>query len=221
MKKITSVLSAALALALLMASSQSYSAIVYQLDNRYTSHTLTYSGTVTPSTSFADFDSSNWAFEAGAFQTSQLTAGTMSGTGSTYAGYDAMYYGAEATSVFDVTFTVDQTSHFVLDGYIDVTGLSQVTVNLFENGVNMFSLSAYDPDVFWYEQSPFEFSSIISEGNTYQLVLYSHTYESEYYDEAWSFDVQVSAVPLPAAAWLFIAGLVSIAGVARQRHRSS
>lgn len=221
MKKITNVLSATLVLTLLMVSSQSYSAIVYQLDNRYTSHTMTYLGTVTPSSPFADFNSSNWAFEAGAFQTSQLTSGTMSGTGSTYAGYDAMNYGAEATSVFDVTFTVDQTSHFVLGGYIDVTGLSQVTVNLLENGVNIFSLSAYDPAVLWYEQSPFEFSSIFSEGNSYQLVLYSHTYDSEYYDETWSFDVQVSAVPLPAAAWLFIAGLVSIAGVARQRHRSS
>jgi hypothetical protein len=30
-------------------------------------------------------------------------------------------------------------------------------------------------------------------------------------------DIQTSAVPLPAAAWLFGAGLIGLAGVARRR----
>ncbi|MEM9384446.1 MAG: VPLPA-CTERM sorting domain-containing protein [Pseudomonadota bacterium] len=34
----------------------------------------------------------------------------------------------------------------------------------------------------------------------------------------WSFDFQVSAVPLPAAAWLFGAGLLSLLGVGRRRN---
>jgi len=200
---------------LLLVSIQAQSAILYQVDNRFTSHTLTFAGTETPSSSFADFNSSNWAYEAGAFQNSQLGASSMSGSGYTYAGFDAMNYGAEATSVFDVTFGVDQTSDLALNGFLDINW-SDVSVNFIENGVSLFSMSSLDV----YGVNPFSFNGQLIEGNTYQLILSSYSFDSDYYNETWNFDMQIAPVPLPAAAWLFIAGMASLMGFAHKRKRN-
>jgi hypothetical protein len=183
--------------------------LIYLDDNRYINHSI--GGTYTPSTPYADFDKNWWAYEAGALQNSVISNTAMSGSGSTYAGFDAMDYGADGTSRFDVSFGVDQLTDFSLTGSLDTIGYSDgnLYVSLLENGTEIFgrdmwSLAANGPD-------PFSFAGQFSTGNTYQLILQSNTYGSDYYDETWAFNLTtVSAVPVPAAVWLFASGLFSL-----------
>ena len=195
------------------------SAILYQSDGRYISHTL--GGTFTPTSPYADFNDDWWAWEAGAFQNTVLTGDSMSGSGSTYAGYDAMHYGAEATSVFSVTFGVDQLTEFVLEGSLD-TGWyygSELNLSLLENGTEIFSYDIWQDEI--YEGvNPFVFTGQFSVGNTYQLELMSYSYDSDYYYEQWQFDLStVPAVPAPAAVWLFASGLVALMGLTKRKGR--
>lgn len=195
------------------------SAIVYQADDRYIDHTL--GGTYTPASSYADFNEDWWAWEAGASQTSSLTSTAMSGTGSTYAGYDAMNYGAVGTSVFSVTFTVDELTNFSLAGALD-TGLwdSSMSVSLVENNVEMFGIASIW-DLPNDGVNPFSFDGQFVAGNVYELMLSSSSFDSDYYNESWQFDLTTSAVPVPAAVWLFGSGLLGLIGVARRKQIST
>ncbi|MBU1193092.1 MAG: VPLPA-CTERM sorting domain-containing protein [Gammaproteobacteria bacterium] len=193
-------------------------AIVYLSDDRYIDHTMNGAGPITPSPAYSDFNVNWWAWEAGAFQNTTLTSGTMSGNGSTYAGYDAQSYGAEATSVFSVTFSVDQLTDFSLTGFLDTNWYfgSQLYMNLSENGTSMYGYT--DSDALNLGINPFSFDGQFAQGNIYQLYLYSFSSESDYYYETWDFDLTTSpAVPVPAAAWLFVSGLAGLIGVAKRR----
>ena len=188
-------------------------------DSRYINHSI--GGTYTPSTPYADFDRTWWAYEAGASQNSIVSDTAMSGSGSSYAGFDAMNYGADAISRFDVSFGVDQLTDFSLTGTLDTIGYSDgnLYVSLLENGTEIFgrdmwSLAANGPD-------PFSFAGQFATGNTYQLILHSNTYNSDYYDETWAFNLTtVSAVPVPAAVWLFTSGLISLFMVTKRKSRA-
>ena len=190
--------------------------LIYLDDSRYINHSI--GGTFTPNAPYADFNKDWWAYEAGAFQNSVISSTGMSGSGSTYAGFDAMNYGADGTSRFDVSFSVDQLTDFSLSGSLDTIGYSSgnLFVSLLENGTEIFgldiwSLTGNGPD-------PFDFSGQFSTGNTYQLILQSNTYDSDFYNETWAFNLTtVSAVPVPAAAWLFTSGLLSLFMLTRRK----
>lgn len=209
----------AIAFSMLMGMAyNAHAAIVYISDGRYINHTMNASGPITPSPAYSDFNVDWWAWEAGAFQNTTLTNSTMSGNGSTYAGYDAMLYGAEATSVFSVTFSVDQLTDFSLAGSLDTNWYfgSQLYMELRENGASMFSYT--DSDALDTGVNPFGFNGQFVQGNTYQLYLYSFSSESDYYYETWDFDLTTSpAVPVPAAAWLFASGLAGLVGISKRR----
>lgn len=193
-------------------------AIVYLSDGRYIDHTMNASGPIAPSPAYSDFDADWWAWEAGAFQSTALTSSTMAGNGSTYAGYDAMSYGAEATSVFSVTFSVDRLTDYSLTGHLDTNWYfgSQLYAELRENGASIFSYT--DSDALNLGVNPFSFSGQFLQGNTYQLYLYSFSSESDYYYETWDFNLTTTpAVPVPAAAWLFASGVAGLVGVAKRR----
>lgn len=193
-------------------------AIVYLSDDRYIDHTMNTAGPVTPSSAYSDFNAEWWAWEAGAFQNTMLTDTGMSGGGSTYAGFDAQNYGAEATSVFSVDFSVDQLTDFSLTGYLDTNWYfgSQLFMELRENGAYMFSYT--DSDATNTGINPFSFDGQFMQGNTYQLYLYSFSSESDYYYETWDFNLTTTpAVPVPAAAWLFASGLAGLVGIARRK----
>lgn len=198
------------------AMANAYSAITYQSDDRYIYHSKATPTKMTPTTPYADFDRNWWAWEAGAFQKSAVTSNSMTGNGRTYAGQDAMHYGASGTSEFSVTFGVDQLTDFSLSGNLDSAVFfgGDLFVTLKENGTNIFSKSAWDfaPGV-----NPFSFGGQFSTGNTYQLILHSDTYDSSYYNEAWDFNLATTPVPAPAAAWLLGSGLFGLIGVARKR----
>jgi len=190
--------------------------IVYLNDNRYINHTMD-SGPIYPTSDYADFNEEWWAFEAGASQTSSVNNTGMSGTGSTYAGYDAMFYGAQGTSLFDVTFTVDQLTDFTLNGSLDTSWWdSTLSVSLLEDGEEIFGLDN------WTLPSDglnlFATSGQMSSDSTYQLILLSSSLDSEYYNETWQFELTtVSAVPVPAAVWLFMSGLAGLLIAARRK----
>lgn len=202
-------------LSLLCGVTNANSAIVYQSDDRYINHSL--GGTYTPVSPYATFNDDWWAYEAGAFQNTSVTSSTMSGSGSTYAGYDAQFYGAEATSVFSITFSVDQLTDFSLTGNLDTDwwGGSDLYVSLKENGTEIFGIGIWD--LFDTGINPFSFDGQFATGNTYQLSLGSYSYDSNYYFEAWDFNLTTSPVPVPAAAWLFASGLLGLIGIAKRK----
>ena len=199
-----------------------YSAISYQSDDRYIDHTKATPTRMTPTTPYADFDMGWFAFEAGASQQSSVTSTSMTGSGSTYAGYDARLYGATAISEFSVTFGVDQLTNFSLSGNLDSNPAfggfnGDIFVTLKENGANIFSKNNWDLGNLGV--NPFNFAGQFLTGNTYQLILHSNSWDSTYYNEKWNFDLTTTpaVVPVPAAAWLLGSGLLGLAGIARKR----
>ena len=205
----TSVLSA------LMATSFSANAdIQYTLDKRF----VYWDGpsgpvTKTPTPAFSDFVADAWAYEAGSYQDSTLTSSYMSGYGDTYAGPDAAFnYGATAQSEFSVTFNVDELNDFSLTGYLDYqyAAPGEVAVTLKENGTNIFYTDSL---------GDFIFDGQFVVGAEYQLIATSYTAFSDYYYEAWQFDLTTSPVPVPAAVWLFGSGLLGLIGAARRRKK--
>jgi len=122
----------------------------------------------------------------------------MSGRGSTYAGFDAGNYGASASSIFSISFEVDQLTDFSLTGSLDS--------NLFDT---------YNPDSML---TPFSYAGQFNTGNSYQLILSSSSYNLDYYSEEWKFKLETtSAIPVPAAFWLFGSGLILLAGVVKRK----
>jgi len=192
--------------------------IVYQSDDRYINHGV--GGTFNPTTPYASFVDNWWANEAGAFQNSNMDATSMSGSGWTYAGFDAANYGADATSVFSTTFGVDELTNFSLNGSLD-TGLlgGYMFVSLVEDGNKIFSFDSWN--VMAGGINPFSFNGQFLVGSNYQLILSSYADDTNYYNEKWTFGLNtVSAVPVPAAVWLFGSGLLTLVGFSRRKKLS-
>lgn len=205
-----------ISISLLAATFSANSAIIYQADDRYINHGQ--GGTFTPSVDYADFVDDYWAWETGAFQNTSVNSTGMSGSGSTYAGLDATNYGYDSTSVFSVSFGVDELTDFSLNGSLDTLGYSDsfLSVTLKENGLELFALDSYDLISDGVNQ--FSYSGQFNAGSDYQLILSSQSYNSDYYSEEWKFNLQTtSVVPVPAAVWLFGSGLIALVGFSRKR----
>lgn len=206
---------------LLLGASASHAAIVYISDDRYIENTSSITGPVTPSPAFSDFDASFTAFsgDSGVAQISTLTSSNMSGSGTAFdrnPGGD----GVESYSVFDVTFTVDQDTDISLTGTIETHWFlpSTIGVSLQIVGQSQNYFSFGDGDVNSQGVSAYSFQDRLTPGNTYHLVLFSYADESGPYDMNWSLNLDaVPAVPVPAAAWIMLSGLLTLIGVSRRR----
>ena len=204
-------------------SSTANAALIYSNDNRFISHSI--DGTFTPSTPYADFRESWYAYDAGAYQNTILKNSAMSGSGSTVATIDVMNYGVEVISRFDVNFSVNQITDFSLKGSLETSGDSDgdLYVSLLENGTEIFGLDMLDLTT--NGSNPFNFAGQFSTGSTYQLILQSNMYDSNFYNETWNFSLStapaaVSTVPVPAAVWLFASGLFSLLMVTKRNSRA-
>jgi len=194
-------------------------ALIYQIDNRYTNQThpsIVPYGMVTPDSPFADFYDNRF-LEAGAFQSSALTSSTMTGTGSSSGTQDSFLASAFGSSIFDITFTVDELTNYSLNGYLDTDfDVGILSVSLFENGVNIFAYEVWDTSIIGI--NPYSHSGQFVTGNTYQLVAVSDLSDlANGYTEEWQFDLQTtSAVPVPGAVWLFVSGLSGFVAISRR-----
>ena len=126
-----------------------------------------------------------------------------------------------ANSVFDITFTTDETNDFFFGAEIvDAFGSSSFYASLTNSmGETLFDL--YLSDGF---MSPGEL--VTGGADTYNLVVGMSAWNNldtvpEYMDSnAWGlmyFEVVPTVVPVPAAVWLFGSGLVGLIGLARRK----
>ncbi len=167
--------------------------------------------TRTPDTSFQDWNETLFAFEGGATQTSNITTNGMSGSGSIYAGDDAVYhYGALASNLFDATFGVTENTDFSLSGMFTNNYFSNVYVELLEDGISIFRQDANDGI------SNFNYSNVFNSTSEYQLILLAEAVDTtDYNNEAWNF--ALTTVPLPGAVYLFGAGLITLFHFGRKK----
>ena len=201
-------------------SCKAHASIAYISDNRFIDHSLNAGGAVAPSPAFSDFNSSLEIGGAGAFQNTILNSSVMSGNGSTYARDAALGNGADATSNFSVTFSVDELTDFSLTGSIETHWYlaSSIGVSLQVDGVTTNFFSFTDSDVSGMGVSLFSFDGQFSPDKTYVLDLWSYAAESGDFNQDWTFNLTTtSAVPVPASIWLLGSGLIGLLTFARRK----
>jgi len=198
-------------------SSQVFAAIIYTDDSRRVENAGgdgeggSYSDTILPNAPYADMNVSG--------QTSALGGNGFSASGSGWA-YSDFGWGS-SWSYFDVSFTLTTESEFTLTGLLTGEdynyGSGDASIELFDiSGDNLLysnSVSAYG---FGYEEAVLNFDSILSAGD-YRILVSAEPY---FQDAASSYRINatvVSAVPVPAAVWLFGSGLIGLIAMARRR----
>lgn len=154
--------------------------------------------------------SSGWA---GGGQNSLYGVDSLSGNG--YANVEVLdpnnelsFIQASGESLVEVTFDVLTDYNYMLTG------------DLFSNSLGYVDLF-FDGNIATQADGPFSFSGTLSAG-TYTLMIDALAFVdgSQYATSGFNYDLQltaVSAVPLPAAAWLFGSGLIGLIGFARRK----
>ena len=217
--KFSTLASATITLLVLMGSSlNAVASIIYLSDERNITHTT--EGTINPDTAFGNFTATVADINglASASQNSSMDSLSMTGEGRNMVTEVGAWPNLiDTSSTFSVTFTVDELTDFSLSGFFDTFWISadQPYVNLYENGIDLFSLSAWDhPDAAWEQIVNFNYTGQFNVGDTYQLLLVTDGTPTTSGNN-WGFNV--STVPLPASVWLFGSGLLGIIGFARRR----
>jgi len=199
-------------------SHNAHSSILYVSDDRSITHTA--NGIFTPDTPFADFNATTSDQFGLANQVSSLTSSSMSGMGTNMLTDEGWFPQLISTeSRFSVTFTVDRVTDFSLNGFFDTPWLSseQPSVMLTENGNDLVNLTAWDlPGAAWDRVVNFGYSGQFNTGNTYQLLLLTNGAPTGG-NQTWDFNLNTTAVPLPAGVWLFGSGLFGLIGIARHK----
>jgi hypothetical protein len=125
---------------------------------------------------------------------SLLSTTTVSSTGpgvATYADFDDFWLSANSSTGL----------------YITLTNNLDTGVMYYSNGSAVGNLWAANSDLQLLEGIGIEYA-------------FGTTYSPRGWNGTVYYDVAPSAVPVPAAMWLFVSGLVGLAGVARRQHKS-
>lgn len=223
-------------------ASQSAAAITYTADNRYTYYKFDDAGFLYTSNTYPDAPYAN--FDQPPDQVSSLTSAGFSASGEGTRIYDGSYPFQSYTywSVFDITFNLDTNSLFDVSGTL--TGAndtdSYFMPGLPDTGIGKASVALYsgtgtDPaNIIFTEDISvlgsldsilFSYSDILAAGD-YRFVAIaepdrvaglpntgSFTFVWSQYD----LTASISAVPLPAAFWLFGSGMLGLIGMSRRK----
>ncbi|MCG8096733.1 MAG: VPLPA-CTERM sorting domain-containing protein [Candidatus Thiodiazotropha endolucinida] len=225
-------------------STQSAAALTYLADNRYSYYRADSSGYLFtqnyyPSTPFADFTLGDNNVQESSLGASGFTA---YGSGARSHENDVVYQSYTDWTYFDISFNLDTGSIFDLTGQLQGandtdsyffpglpdTGIGNVSITLYSGtaldaGNILFTESL--EILGGYESLLLNFSDFLATGD-YRIRAVSEpdvvnlTPNGPDYTFVWSqFDISasVTAVPLPAAVWLFVSGLLGLVGVARQK----
>ncbi|MCW9014297.1 MAG: VPLPA-CTERM sorting domain-containing protein [Gammaproteobacteria bacterium] len=110
-------------------------------------------------------------------------------------------------SLVDITFVLDTDHTYSLTGnlFTDSLGLGSASVNF-----NGHTSTALD--------DPFSFNGYLAAG-TYNLSIDALAYidSASRATASFDYDLQLTAVPVPAAVWLFGSGIVALVGLARRK----
>ena len=161
-----------------------------------------------PSAPFAPFDSSVLSGSSW-FATQTSTVGALELAASGSAGTETGEEGG-ASSVFDVTFTVDDSTPVAITGLLIGSGGGFLAFTLFE-GANVL----YQQDGSGLGTTPLDFDGVLPAG-TYRVYAEVSFAGGAIGDQA-SFDFRVAAVPEPTTAALLGLGLAGLAAVGRRR----
>lgn len=177
-------------------------------DDRFTEVPPALGGRLVPNPPFSDFD----GFTGGvgvtaAFQDSRIRPDHMAGTGSVQNDGGGGY---AARSVFDITFQVDATAAFTLDGTL-FADLGNASVTLSGPGGVLF---AQQTSSVVGDSEPFTSAGLLQAGADYRLVVESdQPMNTQFTANGYSFQFSVSALPEPATGvLLFVAAALRVRG---------
>jgi len=196
----------------LFVSQAAISGMILIEDNRYVSSVSYYgseSRVMPGSESNGDFFSVNTGY---ARQYSSFREYYLDGSGyvSETENFDTHY------SVYDVTFSVDESLSFNLSGEF-YAPYADAEVSVWENGTRIF----YDTVPRYSSSSIFSYSGDFLPGNEYSLYLGVDRLGSAFsrYDDNWDFELStdIVEVPLPASIWLMLSAMAIFLKIAPRR----
>ncbi len=204
-----------LGVSLLCFSQAAVSAIVYTNDNRSvevsgSNGTGGYNDLYTPDSPYADFNVTA--------QNSSLSGTGFSASGSGYAYSD--YDWSSTVSVFDISFSLTTESIISLNGslygYDEYYGSGDASVTLY-NGTNIVFSDSVSATYGETLDRLFFFNDVLAAGD-YQLIAQANPY-FEIAQSSYSLSAVItpSAVPVPAAIWLFVSGFAGLLAFARKK----
>jgi len=166
-----------------------------------------------PSSPYADWTRSG--------HSSSLNSSGFTANGYGYAYSD--YFWVSSESFFDITFSLSTSTEFSLTGILEGNdfwgGTGDASIGLFNGDNTLAGNLIYGTSIsamYGYDSAIVDFYDILGPGE-YRLVAKANPYFIEAdsrYDINATF---VSAVPVPAAVWLFGSGLIGVIGLARRK----
>ena len=181
--------------------------VIYLQDNRMSFDSPNY---YYPEAPFSDFNSSYW-------QSSSFSQSGFIAEGSSLElPWDLG--GTQGNSIFDFSFNLTTDSIFSLNGEFLAYGNGVVSLGLYE-GVDLIEsniiYSHLNLDYDGFGIALVDYTNTLTTGD-YRLRIAAIS-QAEYNEQRFNISGTISAVPIPASAWLFGSGLIGLAGFVRRK----
>ncbi len=158
-----------------------------------------------------EFNASKSYWEADSAIRSNITDDTM--TGELFAWGSGGAYGDYVDASFEVEFTVTEDTSFLLDLSFTSDFMGIGYLRLSEGEQIHFEKENYEA----WPVNTFTHQGTLLAGQTYNLEVYTGTDDTSWNEEAIDFNLQLTQVPVPAAAWLFSSALMGLVGFKRKK----